>query len=162
MNKTEKTKDEISKCMINLSKIYLEDKKPIEVDLTLLDVRYKLTFDAEKLDTKTGEKDKVDVEKWSDILKPLDNTVINCKTEVEAAICCTLADNLGWKWWSGKSYTNNNWWNFYLTLTCYDFLTGFVCDIGYFQDKNYNIKSAEWFIDLYYQKLSKKILIKNE
>ena len=61
MNKTEKTKDEISKCMINLSKIYLEDKKPIEVDLTLLDVRYKLTFDVEKLDTKTGEKDKVDM-----------------------------------------------------------------------------------------------------
>ena len=54
MNKEERRRNNISKLMLDLFLIYLDDRKPIVLDYSMLDMHYKLTFDAKDLN-KTKE-----------------------------------------------------------------------------------------------------------
>lgn len=49
MNKEERRRNKISKLMLELLNLYLDDRKPIVLDYSMLDMHYKLTFDAKDL-----------------------------------------------------------------------------------------------------------------
>ncbi|MFA7628739.1 MAG: hypothetical protein WCY37_05040 [Candidatus Dojkabacteria bacterium] len=85
-----------------------------------------------------------------------ENTVVHCETEKEAERILGMAHELGYKWWTGKSYKNNTEWYIYKSKMCYDLLEGSYSDYYYFKNKNYTIipstqiedseeaKSSDW------------------
>lgn len=69
-----------------------------------------------------------------------EKTVINCRTEEEAKRILNMAHELGYKWWSEKSFTDaRNNWDMYEKATCYYIIGGSYSDIKYFKDENYTI-----------------------
>ena len=69
-----------------------------------------------------------------------EKTVINCETESEAKRILKMAHALGYKWWSGRSFTDaQNNWDIYEKTTCYSIKDGTCSDIKYFKDANYTI-----------------------
>ena len=54
MIEEERRRNKISKLMLELLNLYLDDRKPIVLDYSMLDMHYKLTFDAKDLN-KTKE-----------------------------------------------------------------------------------------------------------
>lgn len=54
MNKEERRFNKINKLMLELLNLYLDDRKPIVLDYRMLDMHYRLTFDAKDLN-KTKE-----------------------------------------------------------------------------------------------------------
>ena len=79
--------------------------------------------------------------------KDLNYIVISCTTRNEAIACCELADILGWKWCSGRSYTEQDLWEMYEEKTCYSFFGGEYCNLEYYESMGYTVKSSEWFLD---------------
>ena len=77
----------------------------------------------------------------------LENVAISCVTAKEAIACCSLASDLGWTWCSGKPYIEKNCWDIYEKTTCYSFANGEYCDLGFYKDMGYTVKSSEWFLD---------------
>ena len=49
MNKEERRRNKIINLMTDLFNLYLDDRKPIILDYSMLDMHYKLTFDAKDL-----------------------------------------------------------------------------------------------------------------
>ena len=49
MNKEQRRLNKISNIMIELLNLYLDDRKPIVLDYSMLNMHYKLTFDAKDL-----------------------------------------------------------------------------------------------------------------
>lgn len=80
-------------------------------------------------------------------IEDLNYIVINCTTRNEAIACCKLADTLGWKWCSEKSYAEQDLWEIYEEKTCYSFSRGEYCNLEYYEDMGYTVKSSEWFLD---------------
>ena len=131
MNKEERRRNKISKLMLDLFLIYLEDRKPIVLDYSMLDMHYKLTFDAKNLN------------KTKDDLK---NIAIWCKTKNQAQKCCDLADRLGWKNIRGGSF-KDDYFYLYEDSTAYDFFKGTQDFEHHYWRDGYKMRTAKWFLD---------------
>lgn len=57
------------------------------------------------------------------------NTVVHCATNELANQVLAIADNLGYKWVTGKSYKGINCWDIWKERTCYILHTGKFGDI---------------------------------
>ena len=79
-------------------------------------------------------------------IEKLKGVAIHCKTEKEAIECCNLADKLGLKWLSGKSFSKINFWEHYKEGTIYDFYQGIFSDIRWSEDYVHKIHSSKWFL----------------
>ena len=90
-----------------------------------------------------GELEKIHIK---DAIK--ENTVIHCETEQEAERILGMAHELGYKWWTGRSYENNTGWNVYKSKMCCDLFEGAYSDYDYFKNKNYTIIPSTQIADL--------------
>lgn len=75
-------------------------------------------------------------------------TVVHCKTEAEANEVLKLADRLKFKWASNDSYLKYNFYDKYKENTCYDIVGGTYCSYKFNLIMQYNIISAQEFVDL--------------
>ena len=80
-------------------------------------------------------------------LKDLENIAIHCETEEEANRCCELADRLGFKYRSGRRYTECENWEEYGDKTCFAFRKGIYNSKIYLIGKGFTIKQASWFLE---------------
>lgn len=79
------------------------------------------------------------VKEFFNITEPL---AIHCNTKEKAIKLCKEFDRLGYKWFSGGSYLENNRWHLYESKTCYTNHCMFS-DIYYYQDLGYKILEFE-------------------
>ena len=76
-------------------------------------------------------------------------TVVHCPTEDLANQVLAIADKLGYRWASDKSYGDISNWHIYKKETCYNFHFGKYNDIDFYQEKGCNIIDAEDFLKLH-------------
>lgn len=67
------------------------------------------------------------------------NLAVHCDTEEKANEFLKIADEFGYKWCNGESYTDCNEWNRYDEQTCYDLESGGYADYKFFKQENYTI-----------------------
>lgn len=78
-----------------------------------------------------------------------ENTVIHCETESEAKRILNMAHELGYKWWTGRSFTDEqNIWEANEEATCYYIIDGLYGGIKRFNDANYTIINSTDITDM--------------
>ena len=78
-----------------------------------------------------------------------EKTVIHCETEEEANRILKMAHELGYKWSTGCSFTDEqNNWEVHEEATCYYVINGFYGNIKYFKDENYTIINSTDITDM--------------
>lgn len=85
-------------------------------------------------------------------LKIDNNTVVHCPTEELANKVLAIADKLGYKWFDGGSFLDNNSWYLLKEETCYNFKKGMLVAVYSYKKNNYNLISAEDFLKLHKEK----------
>lgn len=76
---------------------------------------------------------------------------IHCSTEEEANKLCQLMHQTGLNWCNGKSYLELNNWEIYEEQTCYYPKGGEYCDYKFFEENNYKIYPAKYFLKKYFR-----------
>jgi len=71
------------------------------------------------------------------------NTVFHCETEKEANQLLKIANEFGLEWANGDSYLNENEWEGYKELTCYNFNKNKTASIFYYKSNGFNIIKAK-------------------
>ena len=138
MNKEERRRNKISKLMLELLNLYLDDRKPIVLDYSMLNMHYKLTFNAKK-------------EEFG--FYALKGVAIICNNNNQIKKCCELADKLGWKRYGGKSYSeydnmlNEGPGSMYYGNFAIDFFRGFSDYAHRYARDGYKMRSAKWFLN---------------
>lgn len=145
MNNLETRRNKINSCMAELFNLYMEDRKSIKGSISLDGVKCTLNF-GETSKKKITDKKVMAI----DCLRgPI---AIRCKTKDESDKFLKLVDKLGIKWGeipAGSEFALKQW-NLYGDKTCYEYdYFGSIsyCDMSYFEEKHYTIKSPKWFFD---------------
>jgi len=66
-------------------------------------------------------------------------TVFHCETEEIANEFLKIAHDLGYKWWNGETYFDNNCWFLYEEMTCYNINESMYDECEYYNELCYEI-----------------------
>lgn len=84
-------------------------------------------------------------EEMDELLK---NVAVHCETEDESNQVLDLADKLGYKWRTGKSFKIVDNYQYYYEWTCYYILEGTFDRKTYFEREQFHVISAQEFIKM--------------
>lgn len=73
--------------------------------------------------------------------------VMHCKTEAEAKHFCAYLDSIGKRWSTGKRYTDDNFYNVYMSNTVYHFNTDTFGSVSLAKAEHYTILEWEDFMN---------------
>ena len=84
------------------------------------------------------------LEVWKTCMKPLKNTVVNCRTQEEADECMRLFESWGWMWARGEDATSFTNFYEYKKETCYRLEEKFgYADVEWYKKRGYKVISFQ-------------------